>query len=212
MPYYHLKRYNNSFKRKCECGGNPQMILDIAQDYIVRCEKCHESTNAYMRNEEAIKAWENSECTGPLDLLTDDLEKNLQNIKFLFIAQEGFWQVNSQSCDCLELIVDTGEKLISVEHNEYMEDGCIEFDEISSFNKEAYKYQVNLSNGTFKLDKIKYYENDFVEAIRYKCEDAFLFVFASEDNLIITMSKYDLFEEIQMDFPEIEATLEIKES
>ena len=188
------------------------MILDIVQDYIVRCEKCHESTNAYMRDEEAIKAWENNECTGPLDLLTDDLEKNLQNIKFLFIAQEDFWQVNSQSCDCLEVIVDTGEKLISVAHNEYMEDGCIEFDEISSFNKEAYKYQVNLSNGTFKLDKIKYYENNFVEAIRYKCEDAFLFVFASEDNLIITMSKYDLFEEIQMDFPEIEATLEIAEN
>ena len=212
MPYYHLDRYDNSFKRKCECGGKPQMILDIVQDYIVRCEKCHESTNAYMRDEEAIKAWDINECTGPLHLLTDDLEKNLKNIKCLYIEQEDFWQVNSQSCDCLKVIVDTGEKLISFEHNEYMEDGCIEFDEVSSFNKEAYKYQVDLSDYTFKLDKIKYYEDGFVEAIRYKCEEVFFFIFASEDNLIITMSKYDLFEEIQTDFPEIEATLEIKES
>ncbi len=153
-----------------------------------------------------------SKCIGHLDLLTDDLEKNLKNIKLLYISQETFCQVNSQSCDCLEIIVDTGEKLIYFEHNKYMEDGCIEFDELSSFNKEAYKYQVDLSNYTFKLDKIKYHEDGFVEAIRYKCEEVFLFIFASKDNLIITMSKYDLFEEIQMDFPKTEAILEITES
>lgn len=212
MPFYHLDRYDNLFKRKCVCGGKPQMILDIVQDYIVRCKKCHESTNAYMSDEDAIMAWDKNECTGHLDLLTDDLEKHLGNIKFLYISQEDFWRVNNQSCNCLEVIIDTGEKLISVDHNEYMDYGCIEFDELSSFNRETYKYQLNLSKNTFKLDEIKYYENGFVEAIRYKCDDVFLFLFASEDNLIITISKYDLLGEIQMEFPEIEAILEIEES
>ena len=195
MPYYHLKEYDNLIKRRCECGGRAQMILDVVQDYIVRCEKCHESTNVYMSGEDAIQAWENNECTGPLDMLTDDLPKQLENIKELYIYEDGFWHINEQSCDCIKAIIDTGEKLISVQHNEYMEDGCIEFDEVFSFNKEAYKYKVNLTGYTFKLDGINYYENGFVRAIKYKCDDVFLFIIASEDNLIMTISKYDLFEE-----------------
>ncbi|MBE6623876.1 MAG: hypothetical protein E7621_06825 [Ruminococcaceae bacterium] len=51
-----------------------------------------------------------------------------------------------------------------------------------------------------------------VEAIRYKCDDVFLFIFADEYNFIITMSKYDLFEETKTDILEAEATLEIQKN
>jgi len=77
-----------------------------------------------------------------------------------------------------------------------MQGGCIEFDKISGYNKEIHKYKVDLSQEAFKLDKIKYYENGFVEAIKYKCGDMFLFIVALKNSLRITMSKYNLFEEI----------------
>jgi len=196
MPYYHLDKYDNLLKRKCVCGGNPQMILDIVQDYIVRCEKCHESTNAYMRLEGAVEAWDNNECTGPLDLLTDDLRKHLDNIRFLYVSVDELLEANNQGCECYGAIIDTGENLIYIEQNEYMQGGCIEFDKISGYNKEIHKYKVDLSQEAFKLDKIKYYENGFVEAIKYKCGDMFLFIVALKNSLRITMSKYNLFEEI----------------
>ena len=41
------------------------------------------------------------------------------------------------------------------------------------------------------------------------CADCFLFVFALEDNLVLTKSKYDLLDETTKDFFEEEATLEI---
>ena len=118
MTCYHAVNSDELIERKCVCGGYPQMILDIVQDYIVRCEKCHVSTNSFMTKEGAINAWNDNECTGPLELVTDDLEKNLESIKSLYVSNDDFLQVNSQSCDCVDIIIDTGEKLIYFEFNQ----------------------------------------------------------------------------------------------
>ena len=51
--------------------------------------------------------------------------------------------------------------------------------------------------------------NGLIDAIKFKYKDMFLFVFALEDNLVLTKSKYDLLDETTNDFFEEEATLEI---
>ena len=49
MPgYHHADFYNNQIKRKCTCGGAPEMLCDFVGDFIVRCKKCHISTHAYI--------------------------------------------------------------------------------------------------------------------------------------------------------------------
>lgn len=173
------------------------MILDLVQDYIVRCDKCHDSTNAYMCMDDAIKAWENNECTGPLDLLTDDLEKHLSNIKQIYVNGENFCKLNDHTCVCSCVVIDTGELLILIEHG--WDSGYVHFSEISEFDAEYFKHNAD-SEELFKLDKIKYYDNRFVEAIRYKGDDSFLYIFGTENYLLITKSKDDLFEKNQMDF------------
>ena len=55
-----------------------------------------------------------------------------------------------------------------------------------------------------------YLENGMIDGIRFAAEDVFLLVFALENNLVITMSKLDLLEDIEMDYPEQEAKLIIK--
>lgn len=38
----------------------------------------------------------------------------------------------------MELVVDSGEKMISVAHREFGEDGCVELEEIHDLNKKVY--------------------------------------------------------------------------
>lgn len=137
-----------------------------------------------------------------------ELEKTLKNIKNIYISSRECCQYNAQSCDCMELVIDTGEKMISVVHREFDEDGCIELEEIHELNKEVYRYKMLMHDEQFELERISYFDNGLINAIKFKYKDVFLFVFALEDNLVLTKSKYDLLDETTKDFFE-EATLEI---
>ena len=142
-------------------------------------------------------------------MVHSELEKILKNIKNIYISSRECCQYNAQSCDCIELVIDTGEKMISVVHREFGEDGCIEFEEIHELNKELYRYKILMHDEKFKLERISNFDNGLIDAIKYKYKDMFLFVFALEDNLVLTKSKYDLLDETTKDFFEEEATLEI---
>ena len=142
-------------------------------------------------------------------MVHSELEKTLKNIKNIYISSRECCQYNAQSCDCMDLVVDTGEKMISVEHREFGKDGCIEFDEIHELNKEVYRYKMLMHDEQFELERISNFDNGLIDAIKFKYKDVFLFVFALEDNLVLTKSKYDLLDETTNDFFEEEATLEI---
>ena len=109
----------------------------------------------------------------------------------------------------MELVIDTGKKMISVVHREFGEDGCIELEEIHELNKEVYRYKMLLQEEKFTLERIAYYNNGFIKAIKFRYTDVFLFVIALENNFVLTKSKYDLLDENTKDFFEEEATLEI---
>ncbi len=142
-------------------------------------------------------------------MVHSELQKILKNIKNIYISSRECCQNNYQSCDCIELVVDTGEKMISVVHRKFGEDGCIELEEIHELNKEVYRYKMLMHDEHFKLERISNFDNGFIDAIKFKYKDVFLFVFALEDNLVLTKSKYDLLDETTNDFFEEEATLEI---
>ena len=142
-------------------------------------------------------------------MVHSELEKILKNIKNIYISSRECCQYNAQSCDCMELIIETGEKMISAVHREFGEDACIELMEISQYNKEEYKYKLSMCDETYRLERIAYFDNGLIDAIKFKYKDVFLFVFALEDNLVLTKSKYDLLDETTSDFFEEEAILEI---
>ena len=77
MPYHHADQFNKQIKRKCECGGDPEMLIDFVDDFIVRCKKCHKATWAYIKPEGAIEHWDelwdqDDDNRPPLELLIDD--------------------------------------------------------------------------------------------------------------------------------------------
>ena len=123
------------------------------------------------------------------------LEK-ITSIKEIYISSEEFCKVNAQSCDCLDLIIDTGEYMVSVEYFKGGGYWWMNLYEITEFKKDEYKYKVVMNGEVFKLEKINRDHDGFINALKFKYNDVFLFIFADEYNLILTKSKYDLLDEI----------------
>lgn len=53
-----------------------------------------------------------------------------------------------------------------------------------------------MNGEVFKLKKINRNHDGSINALKFKCDNVFLFIFADEYNLILTKSKYDLLDEI----------------
>lgn len=118
-------------------------------------------------------------------------------------------QVNDQSCDCDSIILSGEHGAVYLTYHTFGEDGYIETQPANICNTLDYPFWVNLENREFQFDEMCLHGDGSIEGIRFRADDTFLFVFGSEYNLILTMSKYDLFKTIDVRFPEKEASLYI---
>ncbi len=141
--------------------------------------------------------------------MDNNLIESFSPIQAIYISKSFCEMMNSQSCDCDSIVIRSGDKFIVLNYRSYNDDGYIEWENLSSFDANAYPYEVDLGDNVFRFDRVSYSDEGFIEGIRFTANDVFLFIFGSEHNLILTMSKYDLFEDIKMAFPETEAILKI---
>ncbi len=141
--------------------------------------------------------------------MDNNLIESFSPIQAIYISKSFFEMMNPQSCDCDSLVIRSGDKFILLNYCSHDDNGYIEWENLSSFDANAYPYEVDLGDNVFRFDRVNYSNEGFVEGVRFTANDVFLFIFGSEHNLILTMSKYDLFEDIKMDFPETEAILKI---
>lgn len=137
------------------------------------------------------------------------LSSMISSIDAIYISNSFFEMMNEQSCDCDEIVIKCGDKCILLTSEAVGENGRIVFNEAASFDETRYPYEIKLEGVQFVFDKSRYLENGMIEGVRFVADGVFLFIFASEHNLILTMSKYDLFDETEMDFSEKEAMLTI---
>ena len=137
---------------------------------------------------------------------------NNMRIDELYISDKGFDMVTAQSCDCEKISLKSGESSYLISHRIKDGDGYIEIKSIDGFNIEDFAYKVHLGEATYKFDKIQTLDNGLIDGIRFRSEKSFLFVFALEYNLVLTQTTYDLFDEIDTDFPseEDEPLLQIR--
>ena len=138
---------------------------------------------------------------------------NIEIIKDLGILREirlsaSFCEkINDQSCDCDGIILTGDQRAAYLTYSSLGEDGCVEINPVRSYIDLDYPFFVNLEHREFLLDEMCYHDDGSVEGIRFRSNDTFLFIFGSEYNLILTISKYDLFETIDMELPKNEASL-----
>lgn len=143
------------------------------------------------------------------------MEKDAGNvfstIQAVYISKSFFERVTSQSCDCDSMIIQTEGEYVLVNYVNHNGDGYIEWAETPYFETQDYPYEVDLQSKTFSFDRVSCSEDGWIDGMRFSADDVYLFIFGSEHNLIVTMSKYDLFEDVPTaDLPENEAVLHIK--
>ena len=130
----------------------------------------------------------------------------LSKIDAIYISNDVFI-VSNQSFDCDKLIIKSGDRHIQLRSEALGEGGRIIFDEVSPFDGTQYPFEVKPRERAFTFDKFCRLENGMIDGIRFAADGVFLFVFALAHNLVLTISKYDLFEEKEMDFADEEASL-----
>lgn len=140
----------------------------------------------------------------------ENFSSMIAKIDAIYISDSFFEMINAQSCDCDELIIKRGDKYVRLISEAVGKDGRVVFDVVSSVDEVQYPYEVRLDKAQFVFDKFSHLENGAIDGIRFVSDGVFLFVFALEHNLVLTMSKYDLFDEAETDFPKEEAELLIK--
>ena len=138
--------------------------------------------------------------------------KNNMRIDELYISDKFCDQVTRQSCDCEEILIKSGDSFYLVSHQFKDDDGYIEIKSIDDFNLKDFAYKVQLGDATYKFDKIQTFDNGDIDGIRFRSENVFMFIFALEYNLVLTLSTYDLFDEMETELPleEDEPLLQIK--
>ena len=137
--------------------------------------------------------------------------QNVGKIDSVYISESFFEMMNEQSCDCDEVVLGCNGKHFALTNHTLADIYSIDIRSIE-FDKEHYPFQVDLSKGVLRFDKTLANDNGTIEGIRFKIDDDFLFVFALEHNLVLTKSKYDLFEEIEMEIQNEEAVLKIRKT
>ena len=195
MDFDHCDTYNHLLTRTCICGGKPEMIIDFVDDFVARCSKCHRSTHAYIRPEDAAQHWNDGDdiMDHPLHIFWDDPEGYLQGeVVAIHIPDNSFWPISHQSCDFDEAIFEYKDKIYSFKHERIKENGAIDIGALSSFNAEMFNHIVKPANDEIiRYDKIIYSESGNIEGIAFRWSDTWLFVFVDEYNLVLTRSSFD---------------------
>lgn len=143
----------------------------------------------------------NNETTKKAELMSD--------IESLHMSDKFFEMISQSSCDCDEMVIKNGDKYILLTSHPLGEDGYLEINLLSNYDQDRFIYEVNMESEHYRFDKFCFLDNELIEGIRFRSGDIFLFVFALEHNLVLTKSKYDIFEELETDLPDIEETLRI---
>ncbi len=116
-------------------------------------------------------------------------------IQGIYVSKEDFLQINFQSCDCSALIFDFGGTLKTFRHERCKGRGCMAVEDVDDFDRTRFSIGVDLTDTRFVFDGTLLNEYGLLDGVRFRFEDTYLFLFADENNLILTKSRCDLFDD-----------------
>lgn len=197
-----LLGFDRHLIRKCECGGEGQVLLDHVNDYVVRCKRCHKSTWANMVLQDAIDDWNSGDTPCEVDVFEDNASEFWSGqINYFAVSNRGIYPISAQSCDFEEAIASVGDRLISIQHRHINDEyGTFGFHFLTGYNESVYNMKVVATPEepiTF-LEEVR--EPDgALSGIKFKCGGRYLFLYSLEYNLTLTKSMVDLEAELTID-------------
>ena len=134
----------------------------------------------------------------PMNDLQQIFSREIQDV--LFLNNDSFWKVNSQSCDCDSALIKMKDcdALIYLE----CEDGVLVLKEVQSFDLDTFNLKHTPPEDTHISFVSAQFNEKGIEGLKFKYGDRYIFFFAEEDWLIITISRCDIFEEDDTPIPD----------
>ncbi|MBR3741900.1 MAG: hypothetical protein IKN04_15845 [Clostridia bacterium] len=132
-----------------------------------------------------------------------DAEKYLSHdVLYLTISSKDGICLNFQSCDCNEVILCSDQAFLLAKHEKiecFDEDdgpGRISLYTIENYQPDYFDWKdTPPPNEIIRLKKIHYDDNGLLKEIKFLYADRYLYIFSSDENLIVTKSRNELFDD-----------------
>lgn len=193
LLYYPVAGCERLLQYRCACGGEPEILKDFTNDYLIRCKKCKNATNASMTVQDAIcdwnRQWEtNKPDMHPLTLPFDNFEQTFgDKILSISVNAETSWWIEPWSCDCENILIQTEKQEILLEQAHQGDDDIIYFGNPHGLDKEHFTLKILPDDNTpIVYEQSLYLENGTVEGLCFRFGDSRLFVFGGEHELVLT--------------------------
>ena len=178
--------------KKCECGGNGELLCDEHSDYAVRCNVCHKATYFDMILKDQIEEWNNGDTPCIIHTGLETLKELLatQQIKHIALSSKpyGFEEIDNTSCYCSDAIIVFDNALFLLSSKK-TNSHCFDFtgSALSDYNKDFW------SNIVMPINKISFVgeEEDYEKRkiLRFKLDDADLLIAATCDGLSVALDE-----------------------
>ena len=178
--------------KKCECGGQAELLCDDLHDFSVRCKDCHRATYFDMILKDQIEEWNNGNSSCVINTGSETLKELLgtQKIKYIALSSKpyGFEKIDETVCYCSEAIICFDNTLFNIASQKVEGDN---FDFIGSvltdYNRDFW------SNVITPLDKISFVgeEEDYEKRkiLHFKLDDADLLIEATCNGVLVALDE-----------------------
>lgn len=182
--------------KKCECGGNGELLCDERGDFAVRCQDCHRATYFDMVLKDRIDLWNEGDTPCTIDTGREMVNNILRSKKEIkqFAISTGMGQCENMddiSCDCDSI-------MLAIEDSYFL----LSSQKIEGYNYDFTGHKVSNYNPDFwgriikPIDKLVFVreEQDFEgrRSLIFKLDDVELIVEATHWGLFVSLDEAQL--------------------
>ena len=178
--------------KKCECGGDAELLCDNHGDFAVRCSTCHRATYFDMILKNQIDEWNNNDTPCEIDTGNEILKQLLtdkKEIKYLSLSSRNgefeMYNNNSYNCESIIMEFDDTRFLLSAERifsNRFDFTGC----EISGYNRAHWSKVIRPMN---KITFLKEENHNDRKILQFKMDNLNLLIEATCRGLLVSFDK-----------------------
>lgn len=186
-----IKGFERHLARRCECGGEPELMINCLSDFYIRCSKCHQSTRTSHELRSAINEWNSNEIETVVRTPAERFAEHIHEpIKYIALDAHSVCYDENQ-WDCNEIIVAIGNTLFKIEGQRVAEDQYdFKFEELSDYNRKQKPYFI-LAGEEEPIHFIRTEHEPGHDAVmRFSIGDRPILITAEEDGVMIGISHW----------------------
>ncbi len=195
VPIHGFERY---VTRKCECGGEPELMLDFVYDFYLRCPKCHRATWDTFDLQYVIDDWNNGETPRVQERLITDGEiffNHAEDPVHYIVLDENPWFSNTNLCDSDYVFVCIGDEIFKI-GSQFEHEGEEVFTYERVTNLTASNHRKIISTESEPLRFIRFeQEPECSPVLRFQIGERPLLITADGNDLMVGLSHWDINED-----------------